>query len=238
MPATLSIRGLYTINNSLFSGMIMPDGMNSEDRQIIIDNILNEYAEFEILYPDPIFMQDAVTKWSAKEVPTWQRIYNLAMKEYNPIENYNRTEVYYEHGVNQNTQAHSGTDVSSSTGSSTTTGNDRDTNSGSDTLTTNKAGFDSNTLVTSQTDTNQHGHIINRSNNQTTNDNGSASLVHGENINNNGSNTIDRTGHISGNIGVTTSQQMAEQELLVSPKLNVYNYIMESFKNRFCLEVY
>ena len=43
---------------------------------------------------------------------------------------------------------------------------------------------------------------------------------------------------ISGNIGVTTSQQMLEQELLVAPKLNVYNYIMESFKNRFCLEVW
>ena len=41
-----------------------------------------------------------------------------------------------------------------------------------------------------------------------------------------------------GNIGVTTSQQMAEQEIELAPKLNITNYIIDSFKNRFCLLVY
>lgn len=55
--------------------------------------------------------------------------------------------------------------------------------------------------------------------------------------------TTDSTGslttsNISGNIGVTTSQQMLEQELAVAPKLNVMNYIIDSFRNRFCLLVY
>ena len=45
-------------------------------------------------------------------------------------------------------------------------------------------------------------------------------------------------GHIYGNVGVTTSQQMLEQELLLAPKLNVYNYIIASFRSRFCLLVY
>ena len=43
---------------------------------------------------------------------------------------------------------------------------------------------------------------------------------------------------IHGNIGVTTSQQMLEQEIAVAPKLNVINYMIESFKNRFCIMVY
>ena len=47
-----------------------------------------------------------------------------------------------------------------------------------------------------------------------------------------------RTSRIHGNIGVTTSQQMLEQELEVAPKLNIMNIIIESFKNRFCLLVY
>lgn len=46
------------------------------------------------------------------------------------------------------------------------------------------------------------------------------------------------TGRTHGNIGVTTSQQMLEQELAVAPKLNVYDYIIESFRKRFCLLVY
>ena len=47
-----------------------------------------------------------------------------------------------------------------------------------------------------------------------------------------------RKGRVHGNIGVTTSQKMLESELDVAPKLNVYDYIINSFKNRFCLQVY
>ena len=47
-----------------------------------------------------------------------------------------------------------------------------------------------------------------------------------------------RHSNISGNIGVTTSQQMLNQELDVSKRLDIYKYISESFKNRFCLMVY
>lgn len=50
--------------------------------------------------------------------------------------------------------------------------------------------------------------------------------------------TAAHTGRIHGNIGVTTSQQMLESELAVRPKLNIYNIIADSFKNRFCLAIY
>lgn len=238
MPATLSIRGLYIVNETLFSDMVMPDGMDASDRTIIVDNILNEYAELEVIYPDPVFMKDAIGKWSRKEVPTWQRIFNAAKAEYNPIENYNRTEESEETGSSSGKESHSGTDTSTTDSRSNLAGMDKDANSGSDTLTTNRAAFDSNSLVTTGTDTTQHGHILTRSLNETTTENGTASVAHGEVIDNTGNNNLIRRSHIAGNIGVTTSQQMLEQELLVSAKLNVYNYIMNSFKDRFCLEVY
>ena len=41
-----------------------------------------------------------------------------------------------------------------------------------------------------------------------------------------------------GNIGVTMSQQLLEAELNVRPKLNIYNYISNSFKKRFCNMIY
>lgn len=238
MPATLSIRGLYIVNETLFSDMVMPDGMDASDREIIVDNILNEYAELEVIYPDPVFMKDAIKKWSRKEVCTWQRIFNAAKAEYNPIENYNRTEESEETGSSSGKESHSGTDTSTTDSRSNLAGMDKDANSGSDTLTTNRAAFDSNSLVTTGTDTTQHGHILTKSLNETTTENGTASVAHGEVIDNTGNNNLVRKSHIAGNIGVTTSQQMLEQELLVSAKLNVYNYIMNSFKDRFCLEVY
>lgn len=282
MPATLSIRGLYIINESLFSGMVMPNGMTTADRDIIKDNILNEFAELEVIYPDPIFMQDAIAKWSRKEVGTWGRIYRASIADYNPIENYNRMEETTESGENSRTQtttqseghtgtdtethsgkdidAHSGTDTNTSTLTNTHTGLNSDTNSGSDVVTTNKAGFDSNTLVTTETNTTQHGHVVSTSISESVSESGSASLAHGEkietlhghtvatqhgetvstsgNVSESGDNSVNRRSHITGNIGVTTSQQMLEQELVVSAKLNVYNYIMESFKDRFCLEIY
>ena len=48
----------------------------------------------------------------------------------------------------------------------------------------------------------------------------------------------NRKSNISGNIGVTTSQQMLNQELDVSERTDIYRYISESFKQRFCLMVY
>ena len=238
MPATLSIRGLYIVNETLFSDMVMPDGMDASDRDIIVDNILNEYAELEVIYPDPVFMKDAIGKWSRKEVPTWQRIFNAAKADYNPIENYNRTEESEEIGSSSGKETHSGKDTSTTDSRSNLAGMDKDANSGSDSLTTNRAAFDSNSLVTTGTDTTQHGHILTKSLNETTTESGTASVNHGEIIDNSGNNNLVRKSHIAGNIGVTTSQQMLEQELLVSAKLNVYNYIMNSFKDRFCLEVY
>lgn len=44
--------------------------------------------------------------------------------------------------------------------------------------------------------------------------------------------------NVRGNIGVTTSQQMLNQELDVAHRTDIYLYISESFKNRFCLMVY
>lgn len=282
MPATLSIRGLYQADETLFSEMSVCSEMTNEDKQTIIDNILMEYAELEVLYPDPVFMKHAIGAWSWKEVPTWDRIYAAAMADYNPIENYNRTETSSEtaNGTHSEqssgSETHSGTDTETNSGTDTTshsgtessntsnttshTGNTTDANSGADTLTTNRAAFDSSSLVTTGTDTTQHGLTLTKTFNETTADQGHASITHGEkidtkyghtlamkhgeSINNSGNrsgtdkNTVTRSSHIAGNIGVTTSQQMLEQELLVAPKLNVYNYIMESFKNRFCLEVW
>lgn len=50
--------------------------------------------------------------------------------------------------------------------------------------------------------------------------------------------TITTTKTRGGNIGVTMTQQMLNADLDILPRLNPYQFIVDSFKNRFCLLVY
>lgn len=57
------------------------------------------------------------------------------------------------------------------------------------------------------------------------------------NTNSNNSAIGSHSGHLYGNIGVTTSQQMLQSEIDIS-KFIVADYIIDQFKERFCLLVY
>lgn len=222
MGASLSLIGLYQWNNGLFETMAIPDGFTNDQKDLLINSILLECGELEIIYPDYDFMKFAIEAWSHKELPTWQRIYNASLLEYNPIENYNRTE--------ETTIVDDGSDIHSGNDTSRNSGSDSNTGGGSLTRQNDTTGYDSNTFVPREkttdttTDTN------------TTTYGGVNTFTHGEQIARDNERTI--TGNISGNIGVTTSQQMLEQEIEIAGKLNIYNLISDSFKNRFCLQVY
>ena len=57
-------------------------------------------------------------------------------------------------------------------------------------------------------------------------------------VNSSGDSTdVKRKARIWGNVGVTTTQQMIEEERRVS-QFNISDYIIESFKRRFCLLIY
>lgn len=222
MQATMSILGLYNYDNTLFDNLVLPTGMTADDKTTLVNNMLAELAELEIVYPDPVFMKTAIGFWSAKELPTWDRYYTAATAEYNPIENYNRMEAGTE--TVDATRTHSGTDTSTNSGTDTTA------NTGTDTTTNNIAAYDSSTLQTHDTSSLLHGHS------QTLTHGLQNTFLHGEQVDNDA--TMTRRSTIHGNIGVTTSQQMLEQELAVTPKLNMFSIIIESFKNRFCIMVY
>lgn len=83
------------------------------------------------------------------------------------------------------------------------------------------AGFDSGNLVTS-------GQNDNDSNNESTQIGNSEG---------NSNEELKHTGHVHGNIGVTTSQQMIEKERRVAD-WNMYEYLIGKFKQQFLLLVY
>ena len=180
------------------------------DKQKLINQIILDTAELEVIYPAPGFFKTAVGLWSATRIISWERIYKAANLEYDPIENYDRQETETITG----TQAHSGKDTTTNTGTSSGSGSD-----------TNKiAGFDSTTLVDHDSSSTTASSTAS----------GTTELTHGEQIADNQT----KTSRIHGNIGVTTSQQMLEQEIAVTDKLNIYDVITNDFKNRFCILVY
>lgn len=282
----LSVLGLYHWDNTLFDEMSFPSDFTNDNKQTTIGNILAECAELEILFPSAPTCKTMIGLWSKLNLPVWERIYKASLREYNPIENYNRTED--ETISNDKTSTHSGNDVlrnsgsdsktSSNSGSETHSGTDSglmsETNSGTDTTTTSEnhsgtdtttnsqTAYESGSLYVHDTSGTQHGHSISGSQSLAHGHavSGSNSLTHGHKVDTTGSGSegvtygktetmshgeiitdegdITRHSHISGNIGVTTSQMMLTQEVEVAPLLNVMNMIVQSFKERFCILVY
>ena len=210
----MSILGLWQWDHSIFDLMRYPSYQEGEtvheftndDKQLLIDNLMSECAELEILYPNPVVMKNMIGLWSGKELGTWNRVYRAALTDYNPIENYHRTEQATQ--TLNHFEQHSGNDVNAATGTDTETGK--------------LAAYDTGTLADHDQTSMLHGRTD--------------TFTHGEKLQHGG--TIGNNVEAYGNIGVTTSQQMLESDLVLAPKLNVFNYIIESFKNRFCILVY
>ena len=117
MPATLSLLGLYQYNEQLFDGFRIPTGV---DKDILVQNLLAETAEFEILYPDPEFMANMISVWSAKELPVWEELEQTLHYDYDPISNYDRKEESTNTGESLGKVAgYNATDLVNSSGAST-----------------------------------------------------------------------------------------------------------------------
>lgn len=89
MRATLSIKGLYDYDPSLFDSMSWPDGVTADD---VLPELMAELAELEVIYPSAPVMHDTITAWSKSRVSAWNRIVAALNAEYNPVENYDRHE--------------------------------------------------------------------------------------------------------------------------------------------------
>lgn len=235
MSATLSILGLYNYDQSIFDGFTVPSGMVRDD---VRDAILVECAELEILFPQPATMKMAISLWSKSRLPQWEKLYATTVIEYNPIENYNRQETWSD----------------SENGSSSTTATKRTT--GNDTQETSLQGSN-NTTTTENTSNSVVGFngaagggvgeslkdkqdVSGGSTATTTGSNtGTTTIDRTESDNGSGSHdkTASHSGTVKGNIGVTTTQQMLEEERKISA-FNMVDYIVRDFKQRFCILVY
>ena len=219
--AKMSIFGLWAYDNTVLDGLVanLPtwededEVVHTLDGTVLKDNILLEYGELEIIYPDPDFCKMAITAWAQKQKDVWQELFETMFYEYDPIENYYRREHWtddFTHGHKRDTDLTHGHKVTMDV-------EDTTTNSVTGYNGTNFS--DRDKTVFSNDDTETH------SGKDTTNET------------NSGTDKDVRDGYARGNIGVTTTQQMIEaQRETVS--FNMYDTIMQEFKERFCIMIY
>lgn len=137
----------------------------------------------------------------------WARLWEILTAEFNPLNNYDMQEVHtFEHGKKE---TNSGTDTTNRTGTDTITHTGDQENEVSAFNSTNYQDNAKTTQNTTDLDTR----------------NMSDALVHGHIVTNSGTDT-ERTTR-SGNIGVTTSQQMAESSL----QLWKWNFFYDIFRD-------
>ncbi len=226
MRASLSILGLYQREPTLFDELELPGSMNKD---VLIDNILYEAATLEAYYPDPNFMKFMIGRWSFMNQSVWQKLYDTTVLEYNPIFNYDRTEEWSENEQMLDKRTLTGTERETSTDNSS--GEIR--SSGTVQSELNVSGYNESSYVpreqtietpdTLTSNTSETDRIVSIDKNDT------------ENMDRKRDNI--RTGRAFGNIGVTTTQQMIQQER-ETVLFNMYKVITDSFIERFCLMIY
>ena len=249
MRATLSLMGMYEYDHTILDFFHYPDKWETVDKDVFVNKLLLDTAELEVLYPDANIFKTAIKYWSAAEVQNWNKLYDTTVLKYNPIWNKDGTVTEIEKHVKNNNY----TDVTDGkiADHSVTKGNQNTETSGNEkTNTTNNTnekdyvfGFNSEDAAQSgQTVTDDTGRTnTDRSENIKTNNsaNTDATTTNNTNFKHDEKENIDReyTRTEQGNIGITTTQQMINEEREVD-KFNLMDYIIDRFKQRFCLLVY
>lgn len=257
MRATMTVWGLNNYFQSLspardlFEFFTVPEGLSKEDAAA---TILMATAELETIYPNPAVLQQLIGIWSRTRQAAWEHIHEALTAEYNLLQNYDRSEEWTDtrngtrntdkDGENTHSETTSGTDNKSITShsegetSSDTTVNDEDINQ--------VTGYDSNAFVNHDKAT-KVSNTTGMTNNEadatetttgTTRGTRSLTDVIDETESETSTDRATHSGRVSGNIGVTTSQQLIESELRLRLGYNLYDIIADEFKRRFCILIY
>lgn len=180
------------------------------DEETFIDSLLLEYGECPLIYPDYDFMKLAIGAWCRKWYANFERIATALSASYNPIHNYDKTETWTENETNENSRELT---------------NNTDTTYSQDETTENQVSAynestyqpDSKSILDSDSTTNTDTSVEESENKERQN---------------------TKTGRVYGNIGVTESSAMVQNELDLRTNQNLYHILSEMFYREFCLYVF
>ena len=226
----LTVLGLYhygeSLHDDLFNNMTLPDGI---DRQDLINNILEQGAAFEVLYPDYDYLKFSIGAWSRRWYRTIEKWINVLNIEYDPLYNYNRYEEWEDSGRTGSTRNLTGSTTDHVEGETDTTDS------------VNTTGEDELSVVAYNSDTyhNKEKRETEGTSSSTghseTETSATGSNTEAETLS--GTSSGDHSGHMYGNIGVMSTQDMLQQELDIQ-KFNLIQQVTDLFLTEMCILVY
>lgn len=225
MSAIMTVAGLYSYRTDLFDNLVLPVAPTAAEMGVENDQIRqtwsinkNDFIDFLCLQtmgmcvaiPDADFLKSAIGTWSKAHLYEWQLAFETLFYKFNPL--WNKDGKVTETEDVEHSKETSDDLANSVTSSDTTTGYTHGYNGG-----------------TTHTD---DGLAWDHANKQK--GSGSSSSTGSRDGTESGTESRERTLYERGNIGVTTSQSMIqEQRELV--KFNIEELIVDSFKNQFLL---
>ena len=227
------IRAIIDYDNTVFDNMELPEDIELAD---VVDHILYKYGDAPLFSPDPETIKFYIGRWSKRRLPLWERYKAAISTEYNPLENYDRHEL--------ETITYGKNIANTGTVTDTTSGAIVDTPAGqikieNDATTTNTISADNSSNYEPDNqqvlDGEQNTSYDNYSETRSFNNYEEERAL---NTNEAASGEDEKDSYIHGNIGVTTSQQMLNQELDIIERLDLVDYIAADWHNEFCLSMY
>lgn len=244
LRSRLDLLGIYNFDNTVLDLLEVPEdeeGNELIDKDTLKDNLLMDTAEMEILYPDASFLKLAIGAWSKKQVPIWSELYASTQYDYNPIWNVDGTVVEERDlaGTDYRTDDH--TTERTHDDSMERTHDDTMERTHDDTLTTanDVYGYNSDTAAPESKVTADHDGTITDAHTGTITDAHTGTITDTDTgtINHDTTDTGSITTTRQGNIGITSTQSLIKEQRDVV-QFNIMDYIINDFKNRFCLLVY
>lgn len=224
---------------SLLDGVVVPAGI---DANILKSQIMLECGLLTPLYSEPEVMKAAIAQWFAARTWTFEHLLKIINAEYSPIENYDRNE-HWEKEIDSwrdITEQLSGKDQRDF--DSTLSNKDTTTRSVEGDLTTEQevSPYNSSSYVDSQKSTVSDGQEITTETEYGRKDTQNDDITYGKKTTTDDDldHNEEYTGRTHGNIGVTTNQQMIEQELDLLAKFNIYDWIAKQFCADLMLLIY
>lgn len=247
----ITLWGMWNYDNSLFNEIDVDARLN---KNLLITYIMQYCADNEVLYPNPDILKMCVNAFFQARKDNYARIIDALTAEYNPIEN---TDRYESRIINSDTSgSSSSTGASEYNGSSTWEesgeGEKTVTETASTTNTVNnstelqKSAYNATTYLpyekTVATISEENSVSKNGKDTESSSKNGKDSGNDTSSFENSETTTGKRKDieevHAHGNIGITTNQQMINEELALRLENNIYEIIALDFENAITIPVY
>ena len=172
-------------------------------------------------------------------IENWTKLYNTLDLEYNPISNYDMTETETASGTTGNSHTNTGTVTTSHTGTQTDSDSSQVTGTGTGSVERGIFGFNSSTTSVGDTeDSTTNSTSTTATGSSTRTDNLTDQQTNNLSESDSGTHSNTRTLTRSGNIGVTTSQQMIQSERDLWLWNFIYNVVFPSVDKVLTISTY